>query len=76
MHRTTFRALKVTSRVATPGAESAVYDCLVFTVLVQRPRRATRQLACHSHFGTRSTAWAAIVVLIHAESYILKKLQK
>jgi len=28
-HGTTFRALKVTSRVATPGAESAVYDCLV-----------------------------------------------
>jgi len=27
--RTTFRALKVTSQVATPGAESAVYDCLV-----------------------------------------------
>ena len=30
-HGTTFRALKVTSRVATPGAESAVYDCLVCT---------------------------------------------
>ena len=28
-HGTTFRALKVTSRVAKPGAESAVYDCLV-----------------------------------------------
>ena len=28
-HGTTFRALKVTSRVATPGAVSAVYDCLV-----------------------------------------------
>ena len=26
---TTFRARKVTSQVATPGAESAVYDCLV-----------------------------------------------
>jgi len=25
-HGTTFRALKVTSQVATPGAESAVYD--------------------------------------------------
>ena len=32
-HGTIFRALKVTSRVATPGAESAVYDCLVCTVL-------------------------------------------
>jgi len=31
-HRTTFRALKVTSQVATPGAESAVYDCLVLTL--------------------------------------------
>jgi len=30
-HGTTFRALKVTSKVATQGAESAVYDCLVFT---------------------------------------------
>ena len=29
MHGTTFRALKVTSQVETPGAESAVYDCLV-----------------------------------------------
>jgi len=28
-HGTTFRALKVASQVATPGAESAVYDCLV-----------------------------------------------
>ena len=28
-HGTTFRALKVTLQVATPGAESAVYDCLV-----------------------------------------------
>jgi len=28
-HATTFRALKVTLQVATPGAESAVYDCLV-----------------------------------------------
>jgi len=27
-HGTTFRALRVTSQVATPGAESAVYDCL------------------------------------------------
>ena len=27
-HETTFRALKVTSQVATPAAESAVYDCL------------------------------------------------
>ena len=30
---TTFRALKVTSQVATPGAESAVYDFLVFLLL-------------------------------------------
>jgi len=28
-HGTTFRTLKVTSQVTTPGAESAVYDCLV-----------------------------------------------
>ena len=29
MHGTTFRMLKVFSQVSTPGAESAVYDCLV-----------------------------------------------
>jgi len=31
---TTFRALEVTSQVTTPGAESAVYDCLVTAVCV------------------------------------------
>jgi len=35
MHGTTFRALKVTSYMATQGAESAVYDCLVQLVFVQ-----------------------------------------
>jgi len=29
-HGTTSRELKVTFQVATPGAESAVYDCLVY----------------------------------------------
>ena len=29
-HGTTFRALKVTCQVATLGAESAVYDCLIY----------------------------------------------
>jgi len=29
MHGTTFRALSVTSQVATPAAETAVYDCVV-----------------------------------------------
>jgi len=29
MHDTTFRVIKVTSQVATPGVESVVYDCLV-----------------------------------------------
>ena len=33
MHGTTFRALKVTSWVATPGAKSAVYDCLVLGLI-------------------------------------------
>ena len=28
MHGAIFRALKVTSQMATPGAESAVCDCL------------------------------------------------
>ena len=36
MHGTTFRALKVTSEVATPGAESAVYDWLVRVALVMK----------------------------------------
>ena len=39
-HGTTFRALKVTSQVATPGAESAVYDCLVLWVETFRVPRA------------------------------------
>jgi len=30
-HETTFRALKVTCHVATPGAKSAVYNCLAIT---------------------------------------------
>ena len=33
-HGTTFRALKFTSQVATPGAESAVYGSLVLTLRV------------------------------------------
>ena len=33
-HGTTFRALKVTSQVATPGSESAVCDCFVVVVVV------------------------------------------
>ena len=32
-HWTTLRALKVTSQVATPGAEFAVYDCLIWYLL-------------------------------------------
>ena len=35
-HGTTFRALKVTSQVATPGAESAIYDCTVAVVNTAR----------------------------------------
>jgi len=31
-HGTTFRVLEVTSKVATPGAESAVYDCLILSL--------------------------------------------
>ena len=34
-HGTTFRALKVTSQVATPGAESAVHDCLVSSIIFE-----------------------------------------
>jgi len=39
-HGTTFRALKVTSQVATAGAESAIYDCLVSTELGRWKRAA------------------------------------
>jgi len=35
-HGTTFRALRVTSQVATPKAESAVYDCLVVQLRCSR----------------------------------------
>ena len=37
-HGTTFRALKVTSQLATPGAASAVYDCLVYYCARQSQR--------------------------------------
>ena len=37
-HRTTFRALKVISQLATPGAESAVCDCLLAKVLKFKPK--------------------------------------
>jgi len=36
MHGTTLQALKVTSQVATPGAESAVYESLFGKRLVQQ----------------------------------------
>jgi len=35
-HGTTFRAPEVTPQVATPGAESAVYDCFVWFVDVKK----------------------------------------
>ena len=56
MHGTTFRAPRVTSQVATPGAESAVYDdCLVSTVLttinrVHNPRLDKTALYTHPVF--------------------------
>jgi len=37
-HGTTFHALKVTCQVATPGAESAVYDCFVLISCDHFPR--------------------------------------
>jgi len=47
MHATTFRALQVYSQVATPGAESAVYDCLVGIV--------TRRIHLAEETGVRKT---------------------
>jgi len=46
-HVTTFRALKVTPQAATPGAESALYDCLVI-----RPHRIHRTDAAYSLLRT------------------------
>ena len=37
-HGTTFRVLEVTSQVATPGSESAVYDCLCLLYTSPSPR--------------------------------------
>ena len=52
MDGTTFRALKVTSQVATPGAESAVYDCksksVVFALCAPGQHTANRQSARHN----------------------------
>ena len=50
-HGTTYRALKVTSQVATPGAESAVYDCLVVFAFGRwrRRRGSWRQLCSIRH---------------------------
>ena len=53
-HGTTFRALKVTSQVATPGAESAVYDSLVVDVVMWLRRRNSKLAGC------RPTATAAL----------------
>ena len=49
-HVTTFRALKVTPQAATPGAESALYDCLVI-----RPHRIHRTDAAYCY--GRRTLW-------------------
>jgi len=43
-HGTTFPSLKVTSQVATPGAESAVYNCLVIGSFVHFNRRRSSPL--------------------------------
>ena len=49
-HVSTFRALKVTPQAATPGAESALYDCLVI-----RPHRIHRTDAAYCY--GRRTLW-------------------
>jgi len=52
-HGTTFRALKVAYRVATPGAESAVYDCLVeVAVRIRTCTRAVRGSRARLHTGS------------------------
>jgi len=63
--RTTFRALKVTSdEVATPGAESAVYDCLVGVRLRVAKTRGVSCIASEapsSNCRTRSSTLAAAI---------------
>jgi len=52
MHGTTFCVLKVTSQMATPGAESAVYDCLACSCYLHEwpwlgpPLAAMRYVIC------------------------------
>ena len=47
-HGTTFRALTVTSQAATPGAESAVHDCLVVVVVVANKICGSNSMKQHS----------------------------
>ena len=48
-HGTTFLALKVTSQVATPGAESAVYDCLVNFCTTNTKTKTETKAQCRDH---------------------------
>ena len=61
---TTFRALRVTSQVATPGMESAVCDCLVVEIL--QPSRAT---CCSSVNGAESQSLTITPVIICSSHY-------
>ena len=57
--RTTFRALKVTSHMATRGgAESAVCDCVVLKLLRGFP--VTKQSCCDSELN-QEVSWASTV---------------
>jgi len=56
---TTFRALKVTSQLATPGTESAVYDCFVLIVF---GKRELEEMSFRGRFTTTGRDAIASVV--------------
>jgi len=58
-HRTAFGALKVTSQVATPGAESAVYDCMVLLAENATPKSTRSELNAFSRSCARLQTTAA-----------------
>ena len=68
-HRTTFRARKITSQVATPGAESAVYDCLVVVAFVPQ-----EQLADSEEAGKDDDVDSETMVHVGDGFYVAKQL--
>jgi len=61
-HETTFRALKITSLVATTGAESAGYDCLVS--LAHSMRRSQPEVIRRKHAATAVSCLGMSVIFM------------